>query len=64
MTVVDARVSSARTPLLRVAAERGAATIDGLEVLARETAMAVQQWTGVLVDRAALKEAAEEFLGV
>ena len=43
---------------------QGAQVIDGLEILSRETAMAVQQWTGVLVDRAALKEAAEEFLGV
>ena len=62
--VADARVSTARTPLLRAAAEHDATIIDGVEVLARETAMAVHQWTGVLVDRAALQEAAEEFLGV
>ncbi len=64
LVVVDARVSASRTPLTHAAAAQGAQVIDGLEILSRETAMAVQQWTGVLVDRAALKEAAEEFLGV
>lgn len=62
--VVDARVSPSRTPLLRAATTRGATVVDGIEILARETAMAVQQWTGILVDRATLQEAAEEFLGV
>jgi len=64
MTVVDARLSPSRTPLARAAASYDSQVIDGLEILTRETVMAIQQWTGVLVDRAALREAAEEFLGI
>ena len=64
MTVVDARLSPSRTALARTAASVEASVVDGLEILAREIVMAIQQWTGVLVDRAALREAAEEFLGV
>lgn len=64
LVVFDARLSPSRTALLRSAAGQGATVIDSLEVLSRETAMAIHAWTGTRVDRDALREAAEEFLGV
>lgn len=64
LIVFDARLSPSRTALLRSAAGQGATVVDSLEVLSRETAMAIHAWTGTRVDRDALREAAEEFLGV
>ncbi|MEN1679488.1 MAG: hypothetical protein AAGJ46_07825 [Planctomycetota bacterium] len=62
--VLDARVGTARTPLAHLAEDASVPVVDGLEILARETALAVEYWTGVKVDRVGLRESAEEFLGI
>lgn len=62
--LIDLGIGSNRSPLQLTAAARGARVLDGLAVLVAETALAVEAWTGLEVDRAALRDAAEEFLGV
>lgn len=62
--VVDLAIGSNRSPLLLAAEGRGARVVDGLPVLIAETALAVEAWTGMGVDRTILRDAAEEFLGV
>ena len=44
--VVDMVYGSAPSPLLRAAAEAGAATVDGIEVLVQQGALSLQLWTG------------------
>ena len=62
--VVDLAIGSNRSPLLLAAEGQGAAVVDGLPVLIAETALAIEAWTGLGVDRSVLRDAAEEFLGV
>ena len=62
--VVDLGVGSSRSPLLLVAEENGAQVVDGLPVLVGETALAIEAWCGEEVDRALLRDAGEEFLGI
>lgn len=62
--VVDLGVGSSRAPLLLVAEENGATVLDGLPVLVSETALAIEAWCGMRVDRDLLRDAGEEFLGV
>ncbi|TWT96828.1 Shikimate dehydrogenase [Botrimarina colliarenosi] len=62
--VIDLGIGSNRSPLQLAAAGRGATVIGGLPVLVAKTALAVEAWTGLEVDRAVLRDAAEEFLGV
>jgi shikimate 5-dehydrogenase len=38
--------------------------IDGVELYVRQTALALRNWTGTMPDTAAMREAAEEFLGL
>lgn len=64
LTFVDTRLRGSRTGLLKFADELGATIIDGVELFARETALALEQWTGLGFDRAPLRELSEEFLGV
>lgn len=64
LTVVDTRLQSSRTALLKLATEQGAKIVDGVDLFARETALALERWTGMTFDRAPLQESAEEFLGV
>ncbi len=64
MVVADARVRSSYTPLLHDAAERGAGTVTGIQMLCHEVAEAVRLWTGVELPMDNLQDAAEEFLGV
>lgn len=64
MTVVDMRLRSSRTGLVKFASEQGATIIDGVDLFARETALALELWTGMTFDRAPLQESAEEFLGL
>lgn len=64
LTIVDTRLRGSRTRLVRFATEQGATIIDGIDLFARETAMALALWTGLTFDRAPLQELAEEFLGV
>jgi shikimate dehydrogenase len=63
-TLVDTRLSPSRTGLSRFAAGQGATVIDGVELLARETALTLQAWTGLDFHIAPLREMAEEYLGV
>ncbi len=62
--VIDLAIGSNRSNLLLSADDCGATTLDGLPVLVCETALAVEAWTGLSVDRGILRDAAEEFLGV
>lgn len=64
LTFVDTRLRGSRTGLLKFANEQGATIIDGVDLFARETAIALEQWTEILFDRSPLQELAEEFLGV
>lgn len=60
----DTRPASSRTDFLKWGAEQGATIVEGVDLLARETALILELWTGLTFDRAPLREAAEEFLGV
>jgi shikimate dehydrogenase len=62
--VVDVTYNSAGTWLTRQARERGCRVIDGVELYVRQTALALANWTGTMPDTAAMREAAEEFLGL
>lgn len=62
--VIDLAIGSNRSKVLLAAEGRGATVVDGLPVLVAETALAVEAWTGLEVDRVVLRDAAEEFLGV
>jgi shikimate dehydrogenase len=62
--VADVAYTSAGTWLTRQAAQRGCHVIDGVELYVRQTALALANWTGAMPDTAAMREAAEEFLGL
>lgn len=62
--VIDFAIGSNRSPLQLAALSRGATLVDGLPILVAETALVIEAWTGMEVDRAILRDAAEEFLGV
>jgi shikimate dehydrogenase len=64
LVVADVAWETPRTWLLDQAAQRGAKTIDGLEVFIEQAAINFRLWTGVEPERAMLREAAEEFLEV
>lgn len=62
--VVDVSYGSPSTWLTQQAASRGCAVIDGVDLYVHQTALAFKAWTGVQPDAAAMREAAEEFLGL
>lgn len=62
--VADLELGTSRSPLLRTAASRGAVTIDGTRAFVSEIALALKLWTGVDVNEAVLRDAAEEFMGM
>lgn len=62
--LIDLAIGSNRSPIQLAAQSRGVRLIDGLPMLVAETALAVEAWTNMEVDRVALRDAAEEFLGV
>ena len=62
--VADLEIGTSRSPLLRTAASRGAVTIDGTQAFVAEIALALRLWTGVDVNEAVLRDAAEEFMGM
>lgn len=64
ITLIDLGVGSTRAPLLRTADGRGARAMGGLPVLVSETALVLEAWTGLRIDRGPLRDAGEEFLGV
>ncbi|MEX0610641.1 MAG: shikimate dehydrogenase, partial [Pirellulales bacterium] len=64
MIVADVAYNTSRTWLTQQAAERGCRIIDGLSLYVQQTALALRAWTGVAPDTVAMREAAEEFLGI
>lgn len=60
--VVDVSYASPSTWLTQQAAKRGCRVIDGVDLYVEQTALAFKTWTGVAPDKAAMREAAEEFL--
>ncbi len=57
-TAVDMVYGKDPSPLLRAAAEAGAATVDGIEVLVQQGALSLQIWTGREAPVAAMRAAA------
>jgi shikimate dehydrogenase len=57
-TVVDMVYGERRSPLLVAAEARGAATVDGLEVLVQQGALSLEIWTGRKPDLDAMRAAA------
>lgn len=64
MIVADVAYNTARTWLTQQAATRGCRVIDGISLYVHQTALALKAWTGVAPDTVAMREAAEEFLGI
>jgi shikimate dehydrogenase len=64
LVVVDATYNTSRTWVTAQAAQKGCRIIDGLSIYVEQTALALQRWTGKKPDVAAMREAAEEFLGI
>ncbi|HVT28554.1 MAG TPA: shikimate dehydrogenase, partial [Lacipirellulaceae bacterium] len=64
LVVADVAYAASRTWLTHQAAERGCRIIDGLSLYVQQTALALNAWTGVMPDTVAMREAAEEFLGI
>jgi shikimate dehydrogenase len=64
LVVADVAFTTSRTWLTQQAGERGCPVIDGLALYVEQTALAVRAWTGVMPDTSAMREAAEEFLGI
>jgi shikimate dehydrogenase len=61
-TVADVAYNPPHAWLVREASERGAATIEGLEVFIERCAVDFRLWTGVDPDPNVMREAVEEFL--
>lgn len=59
--VVDVAYSPPRRWLLHESAQRGAVTVEGLDVMIEQSAINFRLWTGVDPDRAVMREAVEEF---
>ena len=64
LVVADVAYNTSRTWLTQQAAERGCRIVDGLSLYVQQTALALRAWTGVTPDTVAMREAAEEFLGI
>jgi shikimate dehydrogenase len=64
LVVADVAFSTSRTWLTRQAAERGCRIIEGVELYVEQTAAALRAWTDDTPDVNAMREAAEEFLGI
>lgn len=62
MIVADVTLDPPQTWLLDEAAQRGCATLDGLEVFVRQAAVNFKLWTDVDPELTILREAVEEFL--
>jgi len=64
LVVADVAYNTSRTWVTSQAAQKGCRIIDGLSIYVEQTALALQRWTGAKPDVAAMREAAEEFLGI
>ncbi|HEX4414723.1 MAG TPA: shikimate dehydrogenase [Lacipirellulaceae bacterium] len=62
--VTEVAYNVGRTWLTTQAAQQGCRIIDGLSLYVEQTALALQMWTGLMPDTVAMREAAEEFLGI
>ncbi len=62
--VADVIVNPPTTRLLADAAARGHRTLDGLSLLAHQTAESFRIWTGAEPDMDLIREGMEEFLGI
>jgi shikimate dehydrogenase len=49
---------------VREAERRGCRVIDGLDIFVEQTALALASWSGITADRAAMRDAAEEYLAI
>jgi shikimate dehydrogenase len=59
-SVVDLVYRPGGTELLRIARERGAEVVDGLEILVQQGALSYEAWTGRAPDLAVMREAAHQ----
>jgi shikimate dehydrogenase len=64
LIVADVVINPPKTRLLREAAQQDCQTLDGLGMLINQGAIGFKFWTGLGCDSAAMREAAEEFLGI
>jgi shikimate dehydrogenase len=64
LVVADVAFNTSRTWLTRQAAEQGCRIIEGVELYVEQTAAAIRAWTDDAPDTSAMREAAEEFLGI
>jgi shikimate dehydrogenase len=64
LVVAETAFNTARTWLTAQAAQKGCRVIDGLSLYVEQTALALKAWTGTMPNTVAMREAAEEFLGV
>jgi shikimate dehydrogenase len=64
LVVAEVTYNVGRTWLTAQAAQQGCRIIDGLALYVEQTALALQAWTGIMPDTVAMREAAEEFLGI
>lgn len=64
LVVAEAAYNTGRTWLTAQAAQKGCKIIDGLSIYVEQTALALKAWTGKMPETAAMREAAEEFLGI
>ncbi|HEX3600484.1 MAG TPA: hypothetical protein VHU84_10105, partial [Lacipirellulaceae bacterium] len=64
VVVAEVAYNTGRTWLTAQAAQKGCRIIDGLSLYVEQTALALKAWTGVMPDTVAMREAAEEFLGI
>lgn len=64
IVVAEVAYNVGRTWLTAQAAQQGCRIIDGLSLYVEQTALALRVWTGIMPDTVAMREAAEEFLGI
>jgi shikimate dehydrogenase len=64
LVVADVAFTTSRTWLTQQAAQRGCTVVDGLALYVEQTAVAIRAWTGIMPNTSAMREAAEEFLGI
>lgn len=64
LVVAEVAYHSQRTWLTREAFNQGCRVIDGVQLYVEQTALAMRAWTGTEPDRVAMREAAEEYLGI
>jgi shikimate dehydrogenase len=64
LVIAEVAYNTSRTWLTAQAAQKGCRIIDGLSLYVEQTALALKTWTGKMPDTVAMRDAAEEFLGI